>query len=244
MLKNLKRENLWWLASLGLLMLFTLFSGSTLAFLFILAGFLLAILLSLRNFPPGNLFRNLLKNPQSAVSGPSSAKQTRAAKEAAARARARGGIIPSEITMLKIGLIAHKAQSDKPVILRESTVRSNLHAIRPYITLELPAGVTERHALLRFSFQNPNSQECYVHEMETWLAVGQQDIYPSDQMPIHETDIQFGDWHLEIQLDGRLIAEHGFRVSPSSGYRRRRLTSSDNPPDEEPPLDASLAGDD
>ena len=171
--------------------------------------------------------------------------QTPAARQASARAKARGNLIPNDLLLLDIGLIASRQDTSGPVFQRTNSLNSDHKAVRPYIRLRLPSEFAERHALLRFSFEGPDGNEVYIHELETWLTAGEQDLIPTHQMPIMDSYVieNLGDWKLEIALDGRLIAEHDFRISPSIERRRDRLREEASPSSDNIPLDDLLIDD-
>lgn len=158
--------------------------------------------------------------------------QTPTARQAAARAKARGNFITSDLHLIDIGLIATNRSQGGPLLQRTNSLHTDQIAVRPYLRLRLPHNFYERHASLRFLFKDPTGIEIFIHEQESWLTPGEQDVIPTHQMPIlnNEKLKNLGDWIMEVYLDDRLVAEHNFRISPSIQSRRERLQSDDTNP--------------
>ena len=146
---------------------------------------------------------------------------------------------------LDIGLIADNSSSSGPTFRRSNSLTSEDLAARPYLRLRMPADFKGRHAQLRFAFLDPSGEERFVHELETWLTAGPQDVFPSHQMPIRNSANleHMGDWKLEVDLDGRLLAEHTFRIAPSIAQRRARLREDEAAQTEDIPLDDLMRDD-
>lgn len=226
MMKKPKSENVVWLTLMSVAALGAIAFFPPEIKLAVILGWLGAAILTFTDIQPLRWLRNL----QSATpirKDHSGKSQTPAARQASARAKARGNFISNDLQLLDIGLIAINQGARGPVFQRTNSLNSDHKAVRPYIRLRLPSNFYERHARLRFSLKDPTGNEMFIHEQETWLTPGEQDTIPTHQMPISDSQVtdNLGDWKLEVALDGRLIAEHNFRISPTIERRRERLQS-------------------
>ncbi len=239
-----KSDNLLWLAIMSVVALVAIIQFPLGISLVALAGWVIAGLLTFTDIQPGR-WLDSIRSSASIRKGQVGNSRTPAARQASARAKARGNLIPNDLLLLDIGLIASRQSTNGPIFQRTDSLNSDHNAVRPYIRLRLPSDFTERHALLRFSFEGPDGNEVYIHELETWLTAGEQDLIPTHQMPITDSRVieNLGDWKLEVALDGRLIAEHGFRISPSIERRRNRLREEASTSPDSIPLDDLLIDD-
>lgn len=224
-----KPENFIWLALFVLLTLVAVLIFPPTGQLLAVLGLLAAALLTFIDFSPKNRWQR--SEASSAQHDPPVKSQTDEARQAIARARARGHTLMKDLHVLDIGLIAVGGSANDPVLRRANSLHDGLQAVRPYIRLRLPKNFYERHGTFHFVIKDPTDEEIYIHEQETWLSPGEQDIIPTHQMPILENEklTHLGDWILELYLDERLVAEHGFRISPSYQTRRQRLQEDAKP---------------
>lgn len=233
-----KSENYLWLTLMSLGTLGAIIFFPLEIKLAAIAGLLGAGVLTFTKFSPANWLQKL--QTLSTNRGERSIKsQTPAARQAAARAKARGNFITNDLHLLDIGLIATNRSQGGPALQRTNSLHTDQIAVRPYLRLRLPHNFYERHASLRFLFKDPTGVEIFIHEQESWLTLGEQDVIPTHQMPISNNEKlnHLGEWILEVFLDDRLIAEHNFRISPSIQSRRERLQSDDIDSSTNIPLD-------
>ncbi|MCY4008683.1 MAG: hypothetical protein OXF22_02885 [Anaerolineaceae bacterium] len=233
-----KPENFPWLALFASLMLVSLLIFPPTVQLLAALGSLAATWLTFFDFSLAK--RRQRRQHHSVLRGdPPVKSQSEEARQAIARAKARGNYIARDLHVLDIGLIAVGGNPSNPMLRRTNSLHDDLQAVRPYLRLRLPKNFYERHGTFRFAFKDPTHEEIYIHEQETWLTAGEQDIIPTHQMPISENEklSQLGDWILEVYLDERLMAEHSFRISPSFQTRRERLQKGANPASTEAALD-------
>jgi hypothetical protein len=147
------------------------------------------------------------------------------AREAAERARRRGGYVENALTLLDIGLITSQASREGMVMRRTRDVSKDDDGVRPFITLHVQPRAAEKSAVLRFEIIDQNGMQQYVHEMKTYLRDGEMNLLADHHLPLYQNDRipSSGDWDLRVYLDGSLIGAHGFSVTPSTEERFARL---------------------
>lgn len=150
------------------------------------------------------------------------------AREAVDRARRRGSLIDSNLTLLDIGLITSQSNRDGMVMHRTRSVSKDDDGVRPFITLHVQPESAEQTALIRFEMIDHNGQSQYVHEMRTYLRDGEMNILADHHLPLAGNDqiVGAGDWDLRVSINGNLIGAHAFNLTPSISERLGRREPS------------------
>jgi hypothetical protein len=146
------------------------------------------------------------------------------AREAVERARRRGSLLDSSLTLLDIGLITSQSSREGMVMHRTRTVSKDDDGVRPFVTLHVQPESAEQTALLRFEMIDHNGQSQYIHEMRTYLRDGEMNILADHHLPLtgNEQIAGAGDWDLRVSLNGTLIGAHAFNLTPSINERLGR----------------------
>jgi hypothetical protein len=146
------------------------------------------------------------------------------AREAVDRARRRGSLLGSSLTLLDIGLITSQSGREGMVMHRTRTVSKDDDGVRPFVTLHVQPESAEQTALIRFEMIDHNGQSQYIHEMRTYLRDGEMNILADHHLPLtgNELIAGAGDWDLRVSLNGTLIGAHAFNLTPSINERLGR----------------------
>lgn len=219
-----RRRNTAWLVALGLVIgLALLAAGSTVAApvqLALLAIFALAM---------GASFIELGQQNQTLLdtirTSPVRGRITPQAKEAEARAKARGLYYRGGITMLDVGLIAVQTSEEGMAMRRTISVSKDDDGVRPYITLFVLPKDAERNASIRFELYDHTGQPRFVYETRKYLREGEVTIMSDNYLPLAgNDDIKgAGDWESRIYVDGNLMGVQTMILSPSLSERSSRL---------------------
>jgi hypothetical protein len=225
---RVRRRNTAWLTAIGALVAIALFSTSVplIAQMTLLLLFIAAVLVSIVEFTPQRdaLTRSLTR----AARGQS--RLSPQAKEAAERARRRGGYISPDITLVDIGLIASQSGADGMVMRRARSTSKDDDGVRPFVTINVAPESSDRHALVRFEIIDHNGQEQYVYEMKSYLRDGEMNILADHHLPLagNQKVMGAGDWDLRVFIDGQLHGMHNFVLAPSIRERRNRIAGSED----------------
>jgi hypothetical protein len=213
----MRRRPYAWLLILGLMIGIALISGAAIpleATLALLALYAVALGASFINFKP----EQLLDRSRSSLT---MMRMSTEAREAVERARRRGSILNSSLTLLDIGLITSQTSREGMVMRRTRSVSKDDDGVRPFITMHVQPESADQTAVLRFEMLDQNGQMQYIHEMRTYLRDGEMNILADHHLPLTGNDqIQgAGDWDLRIYVNGTLMGAHTFNLTPSINER-------------------------
>jgi hypothetical protein len=160
------------------------------------------------------------------------------ARDAVERARRRGGLIDSGITLLDVGLITSQNDQDGLTMRRTREASLDEDGVRPYIQLHIQPHYADRPVRIRFDMIDQNGQRQYVHEMRTMLRDGEMNVLADHHLPLRSggRGIVAGDWDLRVSIDGALFAAHTFMLVPSTAERVGRLQRDQAPSTTRPPV--------
>ncbi|MBW4437638.1 MAG: hypothetical protein KME04_10920 [Pleurocapsa minor GSE-CHR-MK-17-07R] len=209
-----------WLSLLGVSVVVAVLSGSApnilvpLALVALLAA---AIGFSLMNARPSQL----LERSRSSLAA---VRMTAEAREAAVRAKSGGSYASPDLTLMDIGMIAMQTGEYGVNMRRTRDVSLDDEGVRPFISLSVLPNGAERRALIRFELRDGMGKTRFVHEMRPYLRAGETDLLADHHLPLAAGAEEFepGDWDLRVSIDGRMIGEHVFRVTPSLSNRFER----------------------
>lgn len=221
---RLKRRNTAWLVALGALIAFALMAApvAPLVQVALLSLFATAVVASTVEIGrERNTIMDAIRR------APLLQRVSPQAREAAERARTRGGFNNPRLMLLDLGLIAVQSSYEGMAMRRTRSISKDDDGVRPFVTLYVDPEEAERHALVRFEILNQFGDQQYVHEMRTYLRDGEMDILADHHLPMAgNSDITgAGDWDLRIYIDGNLVGMHNFMLAPSINDRRRRLAN-------------------
>jgi len=222
---RLRRRNTAWLSALGILIAFALLAAGQAnpAVQALLLGiFAVAMIASLVEL--GSERETIMDAIRKA---PVRQRISPQAKEAAERARSRGGYASQDMMLMDVGLIASQSSYDGMALRRTRSISKDDDGARPFVTLYVDPMEAERMAVVRFEIINQYGEEAYIHEMKTYLRDGEISIMADHHLPLAgNRDIQgAGDWDLRVYIDGNLAGLHNFMLAPSIAERSRRLAS-------------------
>jgi hypothetical protein len=229
-----------WLVALAALTGIAVLSGTaTVAVqVALLALFATALVLTLSPGRPARIVR------VARASG-AAARMSADAREAAARARREGALGTTDLTLLDIGLIALESSDEGMHMRRTSSPSLDDDALRPFVTLHVQPTAAERRALVRFELRDGQGKSRYVHELRPYLRAGDMNLLADHQLPLRENPdaLQAGDWDLRLFIDGRLMADHVFTLTPSleNRFARARRLESREPAPRSTPADQSMS---
>jgi len=210
-----------WLLIVGVALALTLAAGSlpTGAAAALLAAYLAVVVLVAQGAEIRTLVNSLPRR-----AGEQPAQPTEVAREASARARGYPGF-DRQIRLLDIGLIVDEQRPDGMSLRRGRFISLDDDAIRPFGIVEVPAGLGDRLATLRFEIRDEAGKAQYIFEDEQWLEAGQNVLLPGYRFPIRKQagDLGAGAWSARVAVDGGLLGVHHFNVSPSLAMRRQQL---------------------
>ena len=213
----MRRRPVAWLLILGLMIGVALISGAAIpveATLALLALYAVALAGSFINFKP----EQLLDRSRSSLT---MMRMSSEAREAVERARRRGSVLNSSLTLLDIGLITSHSSREGMVMRRTRSVSKDEDGVRPFITMHVQPESADQTAVLRFEMLDQNGDLQYVHEMRTYLRDGEMNILADHHLPLMGNDAITGggDWDLRIYVNGTLMGAHTFNQTPSINER-------------------------
>lgn len=183
----------------------------------LLALYAVALGASFLNFKP----EKLLDRSRSSLT---MMRMSSEAREAVERARRRGSLLDSSLTLLDIGLITSQSNREGMVMHRTRSVSKDDDGVRPFISLHVQPESAEQTALIRFEMIDHNGQSQYIHEMRTYLRDGEMNILADHHLPLtgNQQISGAGDWDLRVTVNGTLIGAHAFNLAPSINERLGR----------------------
>ncbi|MBN2304105.1 MAG: hypothetical protein JXQ72_06505 [Anaerolineae bacterium] len=223
MFQQSHRGTLVWLLIVGLALVLSLGTGniSTAVGGVLLAVYLLLVLMVTRSGQLGALLEGL------SLPGTREPESTEVAQEAMARAR-RYPDHDTLVRLLDVGLIVDEQRPDGTSLRRGRFISLDDDSIRPFATVHVPEGLSERLSLVRFEIRDDNGELQYAYEAEKWLMMGENALLPDYRFPVRKKAdaIQPGNWTAHVIVNGGILGVHKFNLS-SSLAARRRLMSSD-----------------
>lgn len=152
------------------------------------------------------------------------------AREAVERARRRGSVLNSGLTLLDIGLITSHSSREGMVMRRTRSVSGDDDGVRPFVTLHVQPENADQTALIRFEMIDQNGATQYVHETRTYMRDGEMNILADHHLPLIGNDqlIGAGDWDLRVYMNGTLMGAHTFNLAPSIQERIGRYQRDDD----------------
>jgi hypothetical protein len=209
-----------WLGALGAALGVALLgAGATAAAIIpLIAIYLVAAGLTLFEFQPRQLKQAVPVSPLSRM------RMSPQAREAVERARRRGAIPPTGITITDVGLIALQTSADGSMVMRRGrSVSLDDRGVRPYVSLNIDAQAADRNAIVRYEILDQNGTVQYVHELKTFLRDGEMNILADTQLPLTGNDrlTGAGEWDLRVSVDGMTAALLSFTATPSIANRTR-----------------------
>ena len=224
--RKTRRQNFWWLGGLGMLTLLAVVSPNINP----LGAVLLVGALTLGTV--GTFFdvtdsQKAVQSIQERISR-SRSGQSAEALEAEARAKNRAQYRPTLIRMTDIGIIATQTGEEGISMRRARLVSKDDDALRPFITLQIPASMADRQATIRFEMSDQTGNDKFVHEMRVFLRDGSMNILSENHLPMFDNPniSGTGDWDLRIYVDGVLMGIHDFNLTLSQAERRQRLAGN------------------
>ncbi len=228
----MRRRPYAWLLTLALMIGIALISGAAIpleAAVALLAIYAVAFGASVIDFRP----EQLLDRSRSSLT---MMRMSSEAREAVERARRRGSVLNSSLTLLDIGLITSHSSREGMVMRRTRSVSKDDDGVRPFITMHVQPESADQTAMLRFEMIDQNGATRYVHEMRTYLRDGEMNILADHHLPLTDNDdlTGAGDWDLRIYVNGTLMGAHTFNLTPSINDRFGRYEREE--PEEHPRL--------
>lgn len=166
---------------------------------------------------------NLLDRSREAMS---TRRMSADAREAVERARRRGSLMVSGITLLDIGLITMQRAETGMDIRRTWSITKDSDSVRPFITLSVGSEAAERSAVVRFVLTDGEGREQFIHEQRVFLRDGDMSIMADHHLPLLANErLRAGDWDLRVSVDGILVGAHGFALTPSLSERFPHLAA-------------------
>jgi hypothetical protein len=149
------------------------------------------------------------------------------AREAVERARRRGSLLNSSLTLLDVGLISSQSTREGMDYRKSRSVSADEDGVRPFITLHVQPEAADQLAIIRFELVDSSGESQYVHEMRTYLRDGEMNILADHHLPLlGNANIAPGDWDLRVSINGALHGAHTFTVTPSLQERFERFERS------------------
>jgi hypothetical protein len=234
---RIRRRNLAWLSVIGALIALVFVSGAATAELMVvlLGLYGVALAASLLEVQPARLRESVASSPLTRM------RMSTEAREATDRARRRGNLFPSDLTLIDIGLISSQSTDEGMVMRKSRTVSGDDDGVRPFITLHVKPSEADRNAIIRFEIIDHNGQQQYVHEMKTYLRDGEMNILADHHLPLFENEqvgSANGEWDLRVSVDSALAGVLSFSVTPSLQQRNHQMRRSrlQDRPQEDAPL--------
>lgn len=220
---RIRSRNLAWLGILGVLILVVFLSGAASAQVLaaLLAIYAIAAAGSLVELRPAQWRETIQASPLTRM------RMSPEAREASDRARRRSSGLPTDLTLIDIGLISTQGTTDGMVMRKGRSISGDDDGVRPFITLHVQPGQADRNALIRYEIVDNNGDVRYVHEMKTYLRDGETHILADHQLPLGaDTDLNgMGDWDLRVTVDGLMAGILSFTVTPSLRQRERMINA-------------------
>ncbi|HVU09704.1 MAG TPA: hypothetical protein VHD90_00445 [Phototrophicaceae bacterium] len=221
---RLQRRNFAWLTVLGAMVAIAVLSGigGAAVSATLLAIYLGTVGATVLDFHPDQIVDR-------SRSSMAMMRMSNEAREAVDRAKRRGGLSDSGLTLLDIGLITAQSNSQGTTMRRTRNVSLDDDGVRPFITLHVQPDDADRTVRIRFEIADSTGSVHYVHEMQPYLHEGEMNILADHQLPLadHSADFQSGDWDLRVLVDGNLIGDHTFSLAPSYDNRAQRFPELD-----------------
>jgi len=152
-------------------------------------------------------------------------------REAAERAKARGGFPNPRLIVLDTGLIAAQVGQGEMSMRRAKSFSKDDDGVQPFITLHVQKPEAGRNVVVRFEIEDHNGTRVFIHTMRTFLREGETNILSDHQLRLSGNDeVQgAGDWELRVYVDDQLTALQPVTLSPSITERNRRLAGDARP---------------
>jgi hypothetical protein len=210
-------RNLPWLTALGALVGVAVFSGALAAVpaLALLAAYGVTVVLSSVRVEVTPT--QLIEASTNAISA-AQVRATPEAREAAERARRRGGAA-RDVILTDIGLIATQSGRDGIAMRRTRDASSDDDGIRPYMIFRVPPRDADRSARVRFEIIDQTGTVRYVHEMRTLLRDGETSVLADHHLPLENAEFAPGEWELRASVDGMMVGMYSFQIIPSTRDR-------------------------
>lgn len=222
-----KRKNTAWIAALGVLTAVGLLAaGQMVAAPFVLQALLLTVFSLATLASVVEIGRERETIMDALKRAPVRQRVSPQAKEAADRAKSRGGFSDNSLMLLDIGLIALQSSYEGMALRRTRNISKDDAGVRPFITLHVDTPEADRHAVVRFEIYDQDGDQRFIHEMRTFLREGEMNIMTDHHLPLMgNREIQgTGDWDLRVYIDGNLVALQNMMLAPSIADRQRRLS--------------------
>ncbi len=207
---------------MGIVIGFVLLSGvaSPPVALTLLGLYVLSAVMSLLDFQPQQLIESVQRSSIQRNVSPQ-------AREASERARRRGGLGESVLTMLDVGMITMQAGREGMVMRRTRSISKEEDGTRPFVVLHAPASAAERQVQIRFEIRDQDGVVRFVNEMRPFLRDGENNILADHHLPLAGNNelTGAGEWDLQVYVDGSLAGLHSFSMSPSYEERFGRLSA-------------------
>lgn len=220
MFQHSYRGTVAWLLIVGAALLLTLSAGEVPG---LIAALLLGLYVALSAAVLGRVswgaIFGVLPRP-----GASPAQASEVAREATARARSHPAFDPL-VRLLDVGLIVDEQRPDGVSLRRGRFISMDDDGIRPFAIIDVPEGLGERLARIRFELRDETGRPQYIYEDEKWLRAGENIALPDYRLPIRssQTTLDPGTWSAHFSIDGGLLAVHNFNLSSSLIERRQQM---------------------
>ncbi|MCS7072697.1 MAG: hypothetical protein NZM00_14425, partial [Anaerolinea sp.] len=186
---RIRKRHLLWLSILGAATGVALLSGvPPLVGVILLALFAGAAAATLVEVHP----RELLQRSRASLIA---RRMTAEAREAAERARHRGGAA-SGIILLDIGMIATQMSRDGVTMRRARSASRDEDGIRPFTTLFVLPEMAEREVIVRWEMVDRSGAPQYIHEMKQHLRPGDNNLIADHHLPLagSTAPLKVGEW--------------------------------------------------
>lgn len=221
MFQHSYRGTLVWLFIVGAALAVTLAAGavSTGIGAALLVVYMLLALAVVRGVPVGAVMDALQDR------GAPDVTPSEVAREAAARARSMPDF-DALIRLLDVGLIVDEQRPDGLSLRRGRFVSLDDDGVRPFMIINVPEGLGERLARVRFEIRDDAGNVHYAYEEEEYLAAGENALLPDYRLPIRKRaqEISPGGWTLRVMVDNGMLGIHNFNMSPSLSARRQMMS--------------------
>jgi hypothetical protein len=221
MFQHSSRGTAVWLVIVGLALALTLITGEVpaAAAALLMAAYLALAYVVTRRVQVGSIIESL---PRSPVRRP---EMSEVAREAVGRASSHPRFDPL-VRLLDVGLIVDEHRPDGVSLRRGRFISLDDDGIRPFAIVDVPEGIGDRMARIRFEIRDENGKPRYIYEDDKWLNAGENILLPDYRFPIssNETALDAGTWIMRVQVDGGMLGIHNFNLSPSLSERRRQLS--------------------
>lgn len=220
MFQHSYRGTLVWLFIVGVVLGLTLLAGEVPAAIAagLLGIYLALVVLITRGVGIGTVLQSLPRPAGHRV------QISEVAREAAARARGHPAF-DSLIQLTDVGLIVDEQRPDGLALRRGRFVSLDDDGVRPFAIVDVPEGLGERTARIRFELRDENGRIQYVYEDEKWLRTGENALLPDYRLPVRSNakGLPAGSWVVHVLVDGGIVGIHPFNLSPSLRDRRKQM---------------------